>query len=95
MAVVGHLESGVCAADVHPTVCRAVSCDGGFVDNAAYMALSIEGAGVGPLAVAARFSIIVITAVLYYPGVVAADNSLEVRHAAVAELDCMPIQDLL
>ena len=31
MAVVAHLESGVYAADVHLTVCRAVSCDGGFV----------------------------------------------------------------
>ena len=55
MAVVAHLESGVYAADVHLTVCRAVSCDGGFVHDGAHLALSVERAGVGPLAVAARF----------------------------------------
>ena len=32
---------------------------------------------------------------LYYSGIVAADDPLEVRHAAVAELDCMSINDLL
>ena len=32
---------------------------------------------------------------LYYSGIVAADDPLEVRHAAVAELDYMPIQDQL
>ena len=95
MAVVAHLEGGVRAAYVHPTVCWAFSCDGGLVHYGAYLALSVEGAGVRSLAVAARFIIVSASTVLYYSGIVAADDPLEVRHAAVAELDCMPIQDLL
>ena len=95
MAVVAHLEGGVRAADVHPTVCWAFSCDGGLVHYGAYLALSVEGAGVWSLAVAARFIIVSITAFLYDPGVMAADDPLEVRHTAVAELDCMSINDLL
>ena len=62
MAIVAYLESSVCAADVHPTVCRAVSCDGGFVRNGTYLALSVGRAGVGP---PARF--IIVAAVLYDP----------------------------
>ena len=52
MAVVAHLEGGVRATYVHPTVCWAFSCDGGLVHYGAYLALSVEGAGIGPLAVA-------------------------------------------
>ena len=51
--------------------------------------MPVERAGVRPLAVAARFIIVAATAVLYYPGVVAANDSLEIWHAPVAELDCM------
>ena len=92
MAVVAHLENSVCAADVHPTVCRAVSCDGGFVHDGEYLALSVERAGVGPLAVQpGSSSLLLQLLVLYDPCVVAANDPLEVRHAAVAELDCMPI----
>ena len=77
MAVVAHLEGGVRATYVHPTVCWAFSCDGGLVHYGAYLALSVEGAGVRPLAVAARFIIVAITTVLYDPGVVAANDPLE------------------
>ena len=57
--------------------------------------MSVEGAVVGPLAVAAKFIIVAVVAVLYDPGIVTANDFLEIRHAAVAELDSMQIQDLL
>ena len=53
--------------------------------------MSVEGAVVGPLAVAAKFIIVAVVAVLYDPGNVTANDFLEIRLAAVAELDSMQI----
>ena len=55
MAVEALFEGFICATDVNHAVSRALSCDGGFVHHGKYLALSVERAGGGPLAVAARF----------------------------------------
>ena len=78
MAVVAHLEGGVRATYVHPTVCWAFSCDGGLVHYGAYLALSVEGAGVWSLAVAARFIIVAVTAVFDNSDVVPDDDSPDI-----------------
>ena len=72
-----------------------VSCDGGFVHHRTYLTLYVERAGGGPLSLAARFAFVAVASVLDESGVVPTDNSLDIQHTVMAELDCVPVQDSL
>ena len=78
-----------------PCCHSAVSCDGGFVHHGTYLALSVEGGRWWASGSCRQFVFVAVTAVLDDSGVVPTDDSLDIWHAAIAELDCVPVLDSL
>ena len=66
-----------------------------FINNATSQTFPVKGASVGPSAVAVPRLVTILLLCPTYTGVMAFNNRSHVRHAAVADFDCAPVEYLM